>query len=228
MFSLFSKFFKTRQAGPARTLAAGGFTLAELITVIAIFSIVAAIVLANLPAFRDEVQLQLVAQEIALVARQAQYYGRATRGFGSTGDVFPSYGLYFDISNNGVGSKGASEKSFAVFGDKNANPTNPSYKPIYDDNAGELLERFAIGGTVEIGRIFSYTQPFATLGDLVVLFKRPELDASFFNKSGISLDPGNFSAGAIRLQSTRNPNSCRDIVIWTTGHIYVEKPAACS
>ncbi len=185
-----------------------------MVTVIAIFSIVAAVVLANLPAFRDEAQLQLTAQEIALVARQAQYYGRATRGFGGAGTDFPSYGLYFNLSSNPE----TDDKSFVFFGDKNDNSG-------YEEASGELLEKFIIGGTVKIKNIFSYTLPAATLDDLVVLFKRPELDANFFRANGIQLDTGNFSAAVIRLVSTRNPDSCRDLVIWNTGHIYTEKPS---
>ena len=49
-----------------------GFTLIEMIVVIAIFGIVTTIILANLPTFRDRSSLDLVAQEVAINIRGAQ------------------------------------------------------------------------------------------------------------------------------------------------------------
>ena len=71
-----------------------GFTLIEMMVVVAIFVIATGIVLANLPAFRNKSSLDLTAQEVATGIRQAQVYGAGTRQ-ASTASKFPSYGIYF-------------------------------------------------------------------------------------------------------------------------------------
>ena len=68
-----SFFFKqSYRAWPGRRT--GGFSLIEMIVVIAIFMIITGVVLSNLPAFRDQSSLDLVAQEIAINIRGAQSY----------------------------------------------------------------------------------------------------------------------------------------------------------
>jgi prepilin-type N-terminal cleavage/methylation domain-containing protein len=89
-----------------------GFTLIEMLTVIAIFTIITAIILFNLPSFKGSTNLDLVAQEVSLHIRGAQLYTTATRSSGVTGetDKFLSYGLHFDLSSP------ASRSFFSLYG----------------------------------------------------------------------------------------------------------------
>ena len=61
-----------------------GFTLLELIVVIAIFLIITAVVMTDIPNFRQKSALDLTASEVATYIRGAQVYGAAQKG-GATG-----------------------------------------------------------------------------------------------------------------------------------------------
>src|SRR3989338_9771847 len=81
-----------------------GFSLIEMMVVLTIFGIMTAVVLANLPAFRDKTALDLIAQEIATTIRQAQVYGIGTRSAGSSSN-FSAYGIYFNLDPAILGKK---------------------------------------------------------------------------------------------------------------------------
>jgi len=62
----------------SRPVLVSGFTLFEMIVVIAIFTIVTGIILAGLPSFRSKTALDLKAQEVALQIRATQLYAMNT------------------------------------------------------------------------------------------------------------------------------------------------------
>ena len=66
--------------------AKAGFTMVEMLVVIAIFGIVTTILLFNLPTFRNQASLDLVAQEVAITIRGAQVFGGGGRVGVDTGD----------------------------------------------------------------------------------------------------------------------------------------------
>ena len=208
---------------PSRFLT--GFTALELLVVISIFTIMTGVVLANLPKFRDQTSVGLVAQQIALVARQAQVYGNSWRQL-PDGNQVRAYGLYFSITLLGLPA-GIDKKSFIVFGDKSGN-----YQNYYDyvDHCGgtttECMEKFTLPGGIIISGI-SYCTSSNSCGSVAttpnsinIMFRRVYPDAQFYNGSGGGLSPG--SCAIIRISSTRDPNLKKDVIIWSTGHIYTK------
>ncbi len=75
-----------------------GFTLIEIITVLAIFAIVSGIVLFNYGKFRSDTILTNMAYEMALSIREAQIFGVSVRTPGTVAPTSPgyakSYGIY--------------------------------------------------------------------------------------------------------------------------------------
>lgn len=76
-----------------------GFTLIEFIVIMSIFSIMASIALFNFQGFRSNVGVNNLAQDIALLMRQAQTFGWATRtdqGIVDQGQIERyAHGVYF-------------------------------------------------------------------------------------------------------------------------------------
>lgn len=71
-----------------------GFSVLELIVVLAIFAIMTTILISDIPNFQDKSSLDLTVSEVATYIRGAQVYGAAQKG-GETGSV-NSYGIHFD------------------------------------------------------------------------------------------------------------------------------------
>ena len=195
-----------------------GFSLIEMMVVLSIFVIMMAVVLANLPSFREKTTLDLIAQEIAITIRQAQVYGLGTRSFGV--NVFPSFGIYF---NQGV----LGTRSFVLYADSDG---GGSYDP--DTGCGEAVtecvEEFLILGGVAIktaeGLVVCNDNNCGTptiiteTEDLAINFTRPYPEAEFVVDG--SVNPGSYAK--IIIESTRNPSQQREIQVWSTGQISVK------
>ena len=196
-----------------------GFTLVEMVVVVAIIVIMTGILLGNFPDFRDKVSLDLIAQEVAITIRQAQVFGSATRVSSESGvNEFPSYGVYFDPSEN---------DNFVLFADLNND--NKYITGSGCQTAGnECREQFFLPRGVEIVSISSCDgtncNPLSAGSALNVIFKRPFTDALFFTGKGVPL-----SFSSVKINIARPAKTCdqRSVVIWNTGHIYVEKQSSC-
>ncbi len=70
-----------------------GFTLVEMLVVLAIIVVISAIVFSGQAAFNRTLALSNAAYDIALSARQAQAYGLSSQAFNAINN--PPYGLYF-------------------------------------------------------------------------------------------------------------------------------------
>jgi len=71
-----------------------GFTLVEMIVVLAIFSVITGIVVANFPSMRNKVSIDLVSQNIALNIESAKTFGIAIRQI--DGVTPRSWGVHFN------------------------------------------------------------------------------------------------------------------------------------
>ena len=220
---MFFKFFKIKIFG--RTVLPNhrigktrdaGFTALELLVVIGIFTIMTGVVLANLPKFRDQTSVGLVAQQIALVARQAQVYGNSGRLI--NGLSVQGYGLMIDITPST-----GSDTSFVLFGNKVQTPTQ-----LYTYAIDELSETFTLPGGIKIPGIERVPSSCLNGGysgetKMHIIFRRAYPDAQFFSAFG---SPLSCTCSKITIESTRNPSLKKEIVIWSTGHIYTKDPSS--
>ena len=202
-----------------------GFTTLELMVVIGIFTIMTGVVLANLPKFRDQTSVGLVAQQIALVARQAQVYGNSGRKL-ADGSAVQGYGL--DINT-------AIPSSFILFGNKKVDP--PGTQDYLYSPSPERIETFSLAGGIRISGV-EWVPPTtgptgcipggASPSIMRIIFRRAYPDAQFFSASGTSR-PG-CTCNKIIIESVRDSTlPKKEIVIWSTGHIYTRNanPGSC-
>lgn len=221
-----------------------GLTFLELMVVIAIFGMIAGVVLFNFKDFTGGVNLQNTSQEIALRIMQSQRYaisGNISGGAATTPSlsVRPTYGVYFDL--NGTNSTAPfnsnidPRKQFVFFVDGDGDG-------VFDrntcgaGNAGtiECLDLITINSGDYISDICINEKSgtdtkCASTGDIDmpinITFKRPFPDAHF---AGLDAVQGITSGGipvivddmSIKVSSLRGLSKA--IIIWTTGQISVE------
>ncbi len=185
-----------------------GFSLVEMIVVIAIFTFITGIVLFNYANFSTNVTLQNLTQDVALSIRKAQVYALGIK----TGETIPGtvgvikgYGVHFDVNN---------PKSFIIFADKeyvagqggnriydarngcgstdtecveklDIQSTDCLYQVWYKSNLGTTNTRFQqMGGQpLSCFKTGSGVPPLPTIPFLDITFTRPNPDATFCSDS---------------------------------------------
>lgn len=156
--------------------AEAGFTLVELIVVVAIIVVITAIVLADNNRFGGRVLLQNFAYDVALSVRQAQVYGISVQRFG-TETFSAGFGVHFSTESE------SNRRSFVLFAD-GLIPPNGTYG-LYDcPNPSTSNCEYISASTMSNGYRILDLCGTSLLGvetcgleQLDVLFKRPEPDA---------------------------------------------------
>jgi len=159
-----------------------GFSLVELMVVVALFSIITFGALMNHARFGEQILTTNLAYDIALTLREAQSYGFSVRENTLSGGVFDrSYGVHF-----------AHDDSFVFFVDKNANGQYSGDDESGVCVAGDTSECLKVYRLERGSRIASvcgvvaasgesecrdFESGGATISFLDVLFTRPEPDA---------------------------------------------------
>jgi prepilin-type N-terminal cleavage/methylation domain-containing protein len=184
-----------------------GFTVIEMITVIAIFSIMMGVAMANFGLFRSTTDFALSAQEVALVIKEQQQNAMAGKlpNFDPTEKSYPSsrwkpaYGVYFDSNpanndkmivfydNDNVPMYGAPDSAFYeyLFGVNDGSATVPANcvdqaTPDYECMKEIQFEK------MKINRICrgQYSPPSTCsggqLGTVSFTFRRPYPDAHIY------------------------------------------------
>lgn len=141
-----------------------GFTLIELMVVMAIITVISVLVLARYGQFNGVVLLRNLAYDIALTVRQAQVYGIS--GKVGTGAVGVQYGVYLTS---------ATPTQYLLFADNNGSGTY---------TAGEEIEIYTVRPGYSVynfcGDLPSGSPHCSRTGDITnmtLLFRRPDPDA---------------------------------------------------
>lgn len=198
-----------------------GFTIVEMIVVIAIFAIITSVALFNQGKLNSNILVNNLAYEIALAVRETQTYGIGVRA-GASGTSFEGgYGISFDISK---------PNQIVTFTDNNSNH-------VLD--AGEEVATFTISNqrgnkiTAICRGVTSNSQKCVGGSDhnvsiLNILFRRPNPEAIFFSvRNGISTASTDDIPGpAYIVVNTPSGDNCRVVVVEKTGQIEVNNGAS--
>lgn len=194
-----------------------GFTLAEMIVVVAIIGVVTTLVLFNNARLNSVVLVSNTAYEIGLIVREAQVAGLGVKA--SEGGTFSSsHGVHMSMSNPSL---------VVMFADKNGNG-------MYDVVNGELMQEFVIQnsragsllGLCLVRDLTPATTEYCTGANtkesINIVFKRPNPEA-FFKVQG-SVDAGyDDYIGAVVITVGFPGDVCRSVTIEKTGAVEVHK-----
>lgn len=210
-----------------------GFTLVEMMVVIAIVVIITSIILGSYPLFASQVSLASIAREIALGYRQAQVFGLAVREFPYETNVYPPYGinitpivrspfsivLFADVCD----SNGNCDSSLEVE-DKNGNGLYDGCGDI-DPDVNECISETIIERDAELldvcvtdtgGDEHCWDGGLGDLTTLNVTFKRPDPEAVIkINDDEVT----HYVSSRITIRSKRYPDRAKSIRVWVTGQI---------
>lgn len=191
-----------------------GFTLIEMIVVVAIISTVTALVLFNNAKLNSSILVSNTAYEIGLIVRESQVAGLGVR---ATSDGFlSSHGVHFDI---------ATPKTVILFADKNGNG-------VYDPADNELTQEYSItnnrAGTV-LGMctgtsLSTSTNNYCTISNTKqkadIVFARPNPEALFKIQDISTSAPEDYIGSLVITVGFLN-DICRSIVIEKTGSVEI-------
>ncbi len=201
-----------------------------MLVVIAIFAIVASVLLFNYTGFSTSVAVRNLSEEIGLTVRQAQSYATSVHSLagtnGALSDTYPAYGISFSLDNNPA-TFAPNPTTFVLFAD--VSPTNNGITDdLYENNGtcgnpaanAECLESFGIQNNDVITSLCTDKAGCMTgSGTVNVVFRRPNPDAEIC-VAGTDCSTDLQSYLYVTLESPQNIT--RVIKIYSTGQISVE------
>jgi len=174
-----------------------GFTLAEMLIVIAIVAVISTVVLFGYREFSDRLSLASAAQEIAIAIRESQAYGVSVRETGSgTQDFDNAYGIYFDINNPTI---------YYLYSDLNDDQKYDHTNDCIDECISKEQIRNGIYVSQICGTPFSGVSRCPVNPSVIginISFKRPNPDAKIrFTNPGYEFFGNLYQTGGIVLMS---------------------------
>lgn len=183
-----------------------GFSLIEMLVVVAIMLIITMVILFDLPRMGGSTSIDLIAQEVAINIRGAQVYSGATK-VEKGGTTFTSFGVHFNSLPNCAGNK------FLLFADNAAIGANKKY------DLGEEQESYLLpaGFCIE-----SLKQPNGNaVTSLDIFYEKPDPEAVF--TCGAASCLGEFVEVIVRSKRVTGSNATRMVRVYANGQIEVAK-----
>lgn len=183
-----------------------GFTLVEMLAVLAIFSILTSVVVFNYSKFRSDTILTNMAYEVALSIREAQIYGVSARGVATGGTVGfnTPYGIYAPMNSS----------SYYVVADNDKNGYFTG-NCLGDD---QCVTTYTMQNSIKITGLQYKTNNNCTSesGGLTFLFKRPNPEPY------ISKNPGNaLSNVSLAVITVSSGAGSKYVVVYNNGQVTV-------
>ncbi|HTH93306.1 MAG TPA: prepilin-type N-terminal cleavage/methylation domain-containing protein [Candidatus Paceibacterota bacterium] len=207
-----------------------GFTLIEMLIVVAIFAVVATVLLFHYSDFNTAIAVRDLAQEMGLSVRKAQTYATSVRsidgGGGILSDTFPAYGVSFSTNTTAATLYDPTNASFTLFVDASAS-SNTTTNNEFDNNGTcgspainqECIESFGITASDKIKSLVVLKNGVQTNAQTVdVVFHRPNPDAIICVPNGNPQCPV-YDGLIITVVSPKFVT--RTITVWNTGQINV-------
>lgn len=186
-----------------------GFTLIELIVVIAIFGVITSVALFNQGKLNSSILITNLAYEIALTVREAENYGVGVRA--ATGGNFSGgFGVNFNIST---------PDTVTLFNDKNNDNAytadETSSQLIIQNQRGNKITAICLGALPSpAGKCLPGTSN--ALNYLNIVYKRPNPEPIFDIGA-----PGGSPGPAYIVVNTPSGDNCKVIVVEASGQVRV-------
>ncbi|MBU0611913.1 type II secretion system GspH family protein [Patescibacteria group bacterium] len=191
-----------------------GMTYVELIVVLSIFSIMSAVVLFNYGKFQSKVDINNLANDIALKIVQAQkdaMSGKLPVQTPLVNQWKPSYGIYFDLTTS---------SSFIYFTDLDnlKSYDSSSCTPPITSESGECLDEIRItkGNKVSELRVFYQDGTSDPKNDLTLTFTRPNSGA-IIESGGLLLEDVSYAQITVTSPQTVSAR----IKLYTSGRVEI-------
>lgn len=193
-----------------------GFTLIEMLVVIAIMAVISAVILFNNNRFGGVVLLQNLAYDMALSIRQAQGFGIAVQRFNTSFGY--AYGMHFQVDASG-------SSSYVLFADGLTPVNNGTYEcPQPGTPNCELVQATTIAAGYRVVQLCVKPPDAAERCDATwvdITFRRPEPDAYILsNVTGSSISDDINESAEIHVASPRG--DIKVISVQTNGQISVQ------
>jgi prepilin-type N-terminal cleavage/methylation domain-containing protein len=191
-----------------------GFTLIELIVVVAIIAVISALSLFNSSKLNSSVLLSNTAYEVGLIIRDAQVAGLGAKVIsgnvgGTTVATTSNQGIYFDIKK---------PEQVVFFADLNRNNT-------YDEQSEQSqifkIENKRAGKILNICKTTNNTLD-CNVENVNIIFKRPNPEAYFY-PSDLLDKSGQGHIGNIVINMGFTDGECKSIIVYKTGAIQIDK-----
>lgn len=185
-----------------------GFTLVEMITVLAIFGIISSIVIFNYGKFQSDTILTNMAYEVALSIREAQVYGVSARTTtGASADFKTPYGIYF--------AKDSKEYILFSDGESSANDSKFSGTSCVSSGGDTCVTPYTLQRNVIVGDIKVKSASCESKTSASILFERPNPEPI------ISVDPNENNISVIEIELQAPEGSTRYVAVYNNGQITV-------
>ena len=194
-----------------------GFTIIEMIVVIAIIAVVTTLVLFNNARLNSNILVSNAAYEIGLIVRESQVAGLGVKS-STDGEFTSSHGVHIEMST---------PDTVTMFADINDNG-------VYDAADGEMTQQYVMNnsrsGTI-IGLCTSdtlspitsiYCTDINTKASLDVVFKRPNPEA-FFKTRLTATDGAVDYVGSVVINVGFVDDICRSVIIQKTGAVEINQ-----
>lgn len=199
-----------------------GFTIIEMLVTISVFAIIASIVLANYPAFLQQIALDRAAQRVGLSLREAKTFSLGVKEFplGATPTSFPWFGVHLDV---------IMPKNYILFADIDKN--NQYFNEM---GSPEKIKEVVIQGTASLEGMCVGEQSDASnsdecapagvypigakINDVDIVFARPDPTITFYNPELSQL----LGDQTITIFIATPNSNTKKIEVWKTGQISVK------
>ena len=219
---------------------ARGFTLIEMLVVLAIITIISAIVFTGQSSFNKTVLVTDTAYDIGLSLREAQTFGLSSRKFTDSAGVVTTNAGY------GVHFSSGSPKSYWIFADvytpSGGTPVawcptglagTPEAKPgdCQYNSANEVMQTYQLNNGFTISDICGtntanttkYCVSTGTLTNLDIVFLRPNTESIITGTQGVHNTPVQLICATIHIQSPEGIEKC--VTVSQVGEVSV--PQSC-
>lgn len=220
-----------------------GFTLVEIMVVIAIVAVMSTISLWQFASLKSSAKLNTTLEQIAFALRDAQSKALSvSSSLGASGSILnpvyqSGYGMHFELGNSAK-VQDASDTSYILFIDykdigtdwsrnylKNNLNLNGDCNPA--ETITECVQKYTISTGDKIIGIDTYTTGTtpAYASSLDVTFLRPNLDAIFY----VCTNPDMSSCGVdnsisrARIYVKSSSGLQKAVTVWSTGHVSIDE-----